>query len=241
MAARVATKLFPAALAGAAGYGYYNVTYKRSARQYEFEPGCAPDESLSPQPWINHVFKALLPTAVSEKAIGNFMLHCEDGSSIIPWTPPSRVEIQKKLRTVHYDVLVIGGGATGSGVALDATTRGLKTAMVEQDDFASGTSSRSTKLIHGGIRYLALAFQSKIPPSSLLDLIMHLHYDHSMMQVLNCIIPRNCADPQADGARLVRGACFGGVEWWVCHDGGWDCVVARAVWWLAEWRGGGRW
>jgi hypothetical protein len=183
MAARAAAKLFPAALAGAVGYGYYNVTYKRSSRQYEYEPGCAPDESLSPQPWINHAFKALLPTAISEKAIGNFMLHCEDGSSIIPWTPPSRAEIQKKLRTVHYDVLVIGGGATGSGVALDATTRGLKTAMVEQDDFASGTSSRSTKLIHGGIRYLALAFQSQIPPKSRLDLIMHLHYDHSMMQV----------------------------------------------------------
>lgn len=183
MASRAAAKLFPAALAGAAGYGYYNVTYKRSARQYEFEPGCAPDEALSPQPWINHVFKALLPTATAEKAIGNFMLHCEDGSSIIPWTPPARDKIKEKLRTVDYDILVIGGGATGSGVALDATTRGLKTAMVEQDDFASGTSSRSTKLIHGGIRYLALAFQSKIPPSSLLDLLMHLHYDHSMMQV----------------------------------------------------------
>ena len=52
-------------------------------------------------------------------------------------------------------MLVIGGGATGSGVALDCATRGLKVAMVERDDFASGTSSKSTKLIHGGIRYLA--------------------------------------------------------------------------------------
>ena len=53
-----------------------------------------------------------------------------------------------------WDVLVIGGGATGLGVALDAASRGLKTALVEQSDFAKGTSSRSTKLIHGGFRYL---------------------------------------------------------------------------------------
>lgn len=52
---------------------------------------------------------------------------------------------------------VIGGGATGAGCALDAITRGLKTALVEADDFASGTSSRSTKLIHGGVRYLQTA------------------------------------------------------------------------------------
>ncbi len=56
--------------------------------------------------------------------------------------------------------------------------------QVEQDDFAAGTSSRSTKLIHGGIRYLALAFQSKIPPQSIADLFLHLHYDHGMMQVV---------------------------------------------------------
>ncbi len=54
----------------------------------------------------------------------------------------------------RWDVLVIGGGATGLGVAVDAAARGLKTALVEQDDFAKGTSSRSTKLIHGGFRYL---------------------------------------------------------------------------------------
>ncbi|RJE25624.1 Glycerol-3-phosphate dehydrogenase [Aspergillus sclerotialis] len=56
-----------------------------------------------------------------------------------------------------YDLLVIGGGATGSGIALDAATRGLKVAMVERDDFSSGTSSKSTKLVHGGVRYLEKA------------------------------------------------------------------------------------
>ncbi|KAL8933369.1 MAG: hypothetical protein Q9211_005819 [Gyalolechia sp. 1 TL-2023] len=56
-----------------------------------------------------------------------------------------------------YDLLVIGGGATGAGIALDAATRGLKVAMVEREDFASGTSSKSTKLVHGGVRYLEKA------------------------------------------------------------------------------------
>ena len=56
-----------------------------------------------------------------------------------------------------YDLLIIGGGATGTGVALDAITRGLKVAMVERDDFSSGTSSKSTKLVHGGVRYLEKA------------------------------------------------------------------------------------
>lgn len=70
---------------------------------------------------------------------------------------PSRQEQIKKLKEAEFDVLVIGGGATGSGCALDAATRGLTTAMVESDDFSSGTSSRSTKLIHGGLRYLQKA------------------------------------------------------------------------------------
>lgn len=59
-----------------------------------------------------------------------------------------------RLANEEFDVLVIGGGITGIGVALDAVTRGLRTALVERDDFASGTSSKSSKLIHGGLRYL---------------------------------------------------------------------------------------
>lgn len=59
-----------------------------------------------------------------------------------------------RLGTEEWDVLVVGGGVTGLGVALDAATRGLRTALVERDDLASGTSSKSSKLIHGGLRYL---------------------------------------------------------------------------------------
>ena len=64
-------------------------------------------------------------------------------------------QIQQIDESKIWDILVIGGGATGLGVALDAASRGLSTILFEQDDFSKGTSSRSTKLIHGGVRYLA--------------------------------------------------------------------------------------
>jgi len=65
-----------------------------------------------------------------------------------------RVSSISKLQSESFDLLIIGGGITGAGIALDAATRGLKTALIEKKDFAFGTSSRSTKLIHGGLRYL---------------------------------------------------------------------------------------
>ena len=65
-----------------------------------------------------------------------------------------RRDFIEQLRTQTFDLLVIGGGITGCGIALDAALRGMKVALIEKNDFASGTSSRSTKLIHGGLRYL---------------------------------------------------------------------------------------
>mmetsp|Transcript_2551 Transcript_2551/g.6840 ORF Transcript_2551/g.6840 Transcript_2551/m.6840 type:complete len:688 (+) Transcript_2551:71-2134(+) len=74
---------------------------------------------------------------------------------------PTRCEqIQRLKQEEEFDLLIIGGGATGTGMAADAATRGLKTAVVEANDFASGTSSRSTKLAHGGVRYLEKAFKN---------------------------------------------------------------------------------
>lgn len=77
---------------------------------------------------------------------------------MIPWGTPSRSTQIDRLKNEEFDVVVIGGGCVGAGVAWEAATRGLKVALVERDDFASGTSGRSTKLIHGGIRYLEAAF-----------------------------------------------------------------------------------
>jgi glycerol-3-phosphate dehydrogenase len=73
---------------------------------------------------------------------------------MIKFSVTDRPAIFAKLRSEKYDLLVIGGGITGAGIALDAASRGLKTALIEKNDFAYGTSSRSTKLIHGGLRYL---------------------------------------------------------------------------------------
>ncbi|MEY3805839.1 MAG: hypothetical protein RIR69_651, partial [Actinomycetota bacterium] len=66
----------------------------------------------------------------------------------------NRTTSLQKLSSVDFDVVVVGGGITGAGVALDAASRGLSVALVERDDFASGTSSKSSKLVHGGLRYL---------------------------------------------------------------------------------------
>jgi glycerol-3-phosphate dehydrogenase len=69
-----------------------------------------------------------------------------------------RREILESLKTQdQFDLLIIGGGATGCGIAVDAASRGLKVALVEKNDFAEGTSSKSTKLVHGGVRYLEMA------------------------------------------------------------------------------------
>src|SRR5215468_7137623 len=57
-------------------------------------------------------------------------------------------------RTQPWDMLIIGGGATGAGIAVDAASRGYQVLLLEQSDFGKGTSSRSTKLVHGGVRYL---------------------------------------------------------------------------------------
>src|SRR5437763_10278212 len=65
-----------------------------------------------------------------------------------------RASALRRLSDEHFDMLVVGGGITGAGVALDAASRGLRTALVDKGDLASGTSSKSSKLIHGGIRYL---------------------------------------------------------------------------------------
>lgn len=97
----------------------------------------------------------------------------------LPPPPPSRAERLRTLASDAFDVLIIGGGVTGAGSARDAALRGLRVALVERDDFASGTSSRSSRLIHGGVRYLehghlGLVFESSIERMRLLRLAPHL-------------------------------------------------------------------
>jgi glycerol-3-phosphate dehydrogenase len=91
----------------------------------------------------------------------------------------TRGERLARLRSEQFDVLVVGGGITGAGIARDAAMRGLTTALVERDDFASGTSSRSSRLVHGGVRYLEhghlhLVFESSRERRTLLRIAPHL-------------------------------------------------------------------
>ncbi len=96
-----------------------------------------------------------------------------------PVHPFRRVDALRRLADEDFDVLVIGGGITGAGVALDAASRGLRTALVEKGDFGSGTSSKSSKMIHGGIRYLQqrefrLVYENLTERQRLLDNAPHL-------------------------------------------------------------------
>jgi glycerol-3-phosphate dehydrogenase len=102
--------------------------------------------------------------------------------------PFQRSDALSALRTGTFDVVVVGGGITGAGVALDAASRGLRTALIERDDFASGTSSKSSKLVHGGIRYLqqgeiGLVYEALAERQRLLDNAPHL------VKVLPFLIP----------------------------------------------------
>jgi glycerol-3-phosphate dehydrogenase len=93
-----------------------------------------------------------------------------------------------RLGVGTYDVLVIGGGITGAGVALDAAARGLRTALVERDDFASGTSSKSSKLVHGGLRYLQNG-DVRLVYEALRERQRLLHNAPHLVKVLPFLIP----------------------------------------------------
>src|SRR4051812_38804848 len=90
-----------------------------------------------------------------------------------------RAAVFAQLEKERFDLLVIGGGITGTGVARDAALRGLKVALVEKTDFGSGTSSKSSKLVHGGLRYLEhaqfrLVFEGTNERALLMRLAPHL-------------------------------------------------------------------
>ena len=108
-----------------------------------------------------------------------------------------RAQSLADLGSRRFDVLVVGGGITGVGVARDAALRGLSVALVERDDFASGTSSRSSRLVHGGLRYLEhghlhLVFESSLERRRLLELAPHL------------VRPLEFVWPVYEGARVPR-------------------------------------
>ena len=123
----------------------------------------------------------------------------------------------KRLGQEHFDVLVVGGGITGAGVALDAAARGLKVALVDQADFAAGTSSRSSKLIHGGLRYLqqgdiALVYEALHERQRLLRNAPHL------VRMLPFMIPVLTKDGVVS-RKIAR--ALGSALWMYDLTGGW--------------------
>ena len=109
----------------------------------------------------------------------------------------SRARAIETLADEHFDVLVIGGGITGAGVALDAASRGFSVALVEKADFASGTSSRSSKLVHGGLRYLQ-NFDLGLVREALLERQLMVRLAPHLVKPLPLVVPA------FDGARPDR-------------------------------------
>ncbi len=128
-----------------------------------------------------------------------------------------RAVAARALGDTSFDVLVIGAGVTGAGVALDAASRGLRTALVERDDFASGTSSRSSKLVHGGLRYLQNG-ETSLVREALRERQRLLRNAPHLVRPLPFLIPVTGRDGVVD-PRIAR--ALGSAMWGYDLAGGW--------------------
>ncbi len=117
-------------------------------------------------------------------------------SSPIPtFSAQTRRDNLDRMRSTYFDILVIGGGVTGVAIARDAALRGYSTALVEQADFASGTSSRSSKLVHGGVRYLE-NFEFGLVFEACRERRYSLHSSPNLVRPLPFIYPVHQDDPR---------------------------------------------
>ncbi|MFX0009667.1 MAG: FAD-dependent oxidoreductase [Candidatus Hermodarchaeota archaeon] len=121
------------------------------------------------------------------------------------WNQKARDEIINNLQEKNYDVIVIGAGITGAGVAREAAMRGLKVAIVDMQDFAAGTSSRSTKMAHGGIRYIA---------HGEMDLVKKATHERNWMrvQIPHLVRPIPFFIPFFDGAKYKKRDLIGAAK-----------------------------
>src|SRR5438445_11917805 len=108
-----------------------------------------------------------------------------------------RARAIEALQSERFDLVVVGGGITGAGLALDAASRGYSVALVEKADFASGTSSRSSKLVHGGLRYLQ-SFDLGLVREALLERQLMVKLAPHLVRPLQLVVPA------FDGARPDR-------------------------------------
>jgi alkyldihydroxyacetonephosphate synthase len=141
-------------------------------------------KQIDPQNILNP--KKLLPD--SNLKDDTFLKKHASADESLSFSSAVREENIKKLQTEQYDILVIGGGITGAGIIRDAVCRGYRTALIEKDDFASGTSSKSSKMIHGGFRYLknleiGLVHDALHERKNLMELAPHL------VHPMQCLLP----------------------------------------------------
>ena len=113
-----------------------------------------------------------------------------------------RTELLYRLRAQSFDLLVIGGGIVGAGIARDAAMRGLRVALIEKGDFAGGTSSKTSKLIHGGLRYLEQG-RLRLVAESLRERQTLRTIAPQFVQPLSLMIPIYRGDPRRHLDRLV--------------------------------------
>ena len=157
---RLAQRLLYAGGAAAIGGGVLYTSYRPrnipGSEPAAVPPRFAPDGTIAP-PRFPNVKSRAEQIADLKKSGGVAQSVLEKSKGALSGLLGGIEEVKDERAPEPYDLLIIGGGATGTGIALDAATRGLKVAVVERDDFSSGTSSKSTKLVHGGVRYLEKA------------------------------------------------------------------------------------
>ncbi|KAM0756372.1 DAO-domain-containing protein [Meredithblackwellia eburnea MCA 4105] len=147
---------------------YYNKPLHLDSAPFSFSPANSDGHGRPSQTWtpptradmIDQLRQADPTGAPAQSQLWNALLGLGKSVGLADYIPsPATASSSDPSTNSHeeFDLLIVGGGATGAGVALDAASRGLKVALVERDDFSSGTSSKSTKLVHGGVRYLQKA------------------------------------------------------------------------------------
>ena len=114
-----------------------------------------------------------------------------------------RADALDALQSERFDLVVIGGGITGAGVALDAASRGYSVALVEKDDYAAGTSSRSSKLVHGGLRYLQ-NFDLGLVREALLERALMVKLAPHLVHPLPLLVPGGTRPHDRGRAEHVR-------------------------------------
>ncbi|MFX1326196.1 MAG: glycerol-3-phosphate dehydrogenase/oxidase [Promethearchaeota archaeon] len=132
------------------------------------------------------------------------MTELEDNLFDQNWNYKNRNNIIERLKENHYDIIIIGAGITGAGVAREATMRNLKVAVLEMQDFSSGTSSRSSKLAHGGIRYLSHGDIDLVRESSTERNWMREHISHLVRPIPFLFVARKSGKYKK---RDILGAC----------------------------------